>query len=81
MQRLSFAPISTMTDDTETPMKVPEGKYDNRRFRQRTFPFHTAKDRAEALLPSVSYISFSQIVRKSPPQLIRREIQQHTTPV
>ena len=81
MQRLAFAPISTMTDDTETPLKVLEDKYDNRHFRLRTCPFHTTEDRAEALSPSVSYIPFNQTVRKSPSQLIRREIQQHATPV
>ena len=64
MQRLAFAPVSTMTDDTETPMKVLEDKYDNRRFRPRILRFHTTEDRAEALSPSVSYIPFNQIVRK-----------------
>ena len=81
MPRLAFAPITTMTDDTETPLKVLEDKYDNRHFRLRTCPFHTTEDRAEALSPSVSYIPFNQTVRKSPSQLIRREIQQHATPV
>ena len=73
MQRLAFAPIRTMTDDTETPLKVLEDKYDNRHFRLRTCPFHTTEDRAEALWSSVSYIPFNQTVRKSPSQLIRRE--------
>ena len=69
MHCLAFAPISTMTYDTETPLKVLEEKYDNRHFRQRTFPFHTIEDRAEALSPSVSYILFNQTVLKSPLQL------------
>ena len=81
MQRLAFAPISTMTNDTETLLKVLEDKYDNRHFRLNTCPFHTTEDRAEALSPTVSYIPLNQTVRKKLSQLIRREIQQHATPV